>query len=56
METITPHIERLIAVQAAVDPRTVRRYLAGRPIRSTCQVHIEQALIALKRSDLVRVN
>jgi hypothetical protein len=53
MMQLTPHQEREIAVAAAVDPRTVRRYLSGRDIRSTCRVHIEHALIAMGRTDIV---
>jgi hypothetical protein len=53
MMQLTPHEEREIAAAAAVDPRTVRRYISGREVRSTCRAHIERALINLGRTDIV---
>jgi hypothetical protein len=44
---LSPHEERVIAAAAAVDPRTVRRYFSGKPVRSTCRAHIEGALRSL---------
>lgn len=38
------HECRRIAVLAVVDPRTVARFFAGFPIRSTCEARIRQAL------------
>lgn len=40
----TAHEVRRIAVAAAVDPRTVRAFLEGRPIRSTTESRITDAL------------
>lgn len=45
----TAHQTRCIAVAACVDPRTVRRYLSGAPVRSTCAARIAEALCALGR-------
>jgi hypothetical protein len=44
---ITAHLARVIAASAAVDPRTVRAYLAKRRVSSTCTARIEQALLEL---------
>ena len=44
---LSPHDERHVAVVAAVDPRTVRTYLQGRPTRSTTAARIAEALRAL---------
>lgn len=52
---LTAHERRRLAVEAAVHPATVERYLAGAPVRSTCRSHIERALVALGRPDLVRI-
>ncbi len=41
---ITAHEARVIAAAAAVDPRTVARYLAGRKVASTCGTRIAAAL------------
>ena len=41
---LTPHEERVIAVKAGCDPRTVRRMLRGQLVRSTVRSRIEQAL------------
>jgi hypothetical protein len=50
---LSPHEERRVAVHAAVDPRTLRRYLVGEPIVSTCRARIERALEELGLSSLV---
>jgi hypothetical protein len=42
------HQRRALSVAAMVDPRTVVRYLAGLPIRSTCAARIREALQRLK--------
>jgi hypothetical protein len=49
---LTAHEERAIAVSACVDPRTVRRFVAGERVTSTCAARIELALRALGRDDL----
>ena len=41
---ITAHERRRISVLAAVDPRTLDRFLSGKPIRSTCEARIRLAL------------
>ena len=46
-EYLTPHEARRIAVEACVCERTVRRFVAGLPIRSTCRARIAGALKAL---------
>ena len=38
------HTVRQVAVDAACDPRTVLRFLAGRPVYSTTKARIEHAL------------
>jgi hypothetical protein len=38
------HDARALAVKAAVDPRTLAKYLKGEPVRSTCAERIRQAL------------
>ena len=53
-KTVDAHTERMIAVQACVDPQTLRRYLAGEEVRSTCRQRIVQALDAVGRSELIR--
>lgn len=45
---VTPHDRRRIAVAAAVDTRTVERWLRGDPIRSTVAARIAQALDELR--------
>ena len=44
MRTLNPHELRKVAVEAAVAPVTVRRFITGRPIRSTCESRIVEAL------------
>src|SRR6266851_1750416 len=44
---LTPHETRRVAVEAGCDPRTVRRYLDGEPVVSTCSDRIRRALDAL---------
>jgi hypothetical protein len=51
---LSAHQERAISVSACVDPRTVRRYLAGRRVTSTCSARVEQALRALHLEHLRR--
>jgi hypothetical protein len=41
---LTPHDERAVAVRAGCDPRTVRAYLSGRPVRSTVASRVAQAM------------
>ena len=41
---MSAHDRRRIAVAAAVDPRTVDRYLRGQKVASTCTARIRQAL------------
>ncbi len=41
---LTPHDERRVAVAAGCDPRTVRAYLEGRPMRSTTAARIRETL------------
>jgi hypothetical protein len=41
---MSAHETRRIAVAACVDPRTVRRVLAGKPVTSTTQARVNQAL------------
>jgi hypothetical protein len=41
---LTPHEERAVGVRAGTDPRTVRRYLRGEPMRSTTSARIADAL------------
>lgn len=38
------HRIRALAVKAAVDPRTVKAYLVGKPIQSTTRAAIERAM------------
>ncbi len=45
---------RRIAVGAEVDPRTVERALAGRPIRPLSLARVKRALAAAGMSDLLR--
>ena len=51
---LTPHEQLILAVQAHVDPRTVRRYLSGHPVVSTTRTAIQEALIQMGLSELVR--
>ncbi len=48
---LNAHEERRVAVAATCDPRTVRRYFAGRPIRPTSAARIRAALAALAIRD-----
>jgi hypothetical protein len=41
------HRERAVAVEAAVDPRTVRRFIAGEDVRPMVRERIERALVRL---------
>jgi hypothetical protein len=41
---LTAHDRRRVAVAAAVDPRTVDRYLRGESTASTCAARIRDAL------------
>lgn len=40
----TPHQERAIAVEAGVDPRTVRSFCQRKAIRSTVASRVERAI------------
>jgi hypothetical protein len=44
MIDLTPHQLRVVAAAACCHPATVKRYLADKPIRSTCRERITQAL------------
>jgi hypothetical protein len=44
---LDPHNERRVSVEAGCDPRTVRGYLAGRPVHSTTANRIRDALRVL---------
>lgn len=50
-EAWTPHLVRVLAVRAGVDPRTAKKWLDGLPVTSTCAGRIEEAWLALKRAD-----
>jgi hypothetical protein len=50
---ISAHLARVVAARAAVDPRTVGAYVAGRKIASTCRARIEQALRELRAEGLL---
>ena len=41
---LDPHEIRKLAVSACVDPRTLKAFLVGRPIRSTVRARIVQAM------------
>lgn len=41
---VTPHQLRVIGARACCDPRTVRRRLEGRPVRSTTCARIDEVL------------
>ena len=45
---LDPHQLREVAVQAHCDPRTVRRFLEGQPVRPALKTRIEKALKQLK--------
>ncbi|MFO0692927.1 MAG: hypothetical protein U0230_05175 [Polyangiales bacterium] len=47
---LSAHEIRVVAVTACVCERTVRRYFASLPVRSTCKARIEQALADLGRN------
>lgn len=51
---LTQQDERRIAVEARVDPRTVRRYLLGELRRRSTIEHIEAALETMGFASLVR--
>jgi hypothetical protein len=51
---LSAHDRRRLAVEAAVHPTTVNRYLAGEAVRSTCRIHVERALVALGLTALMR--
>ena len=44
---LSPHEERAIAVRAQVDPRTVRKHLAGRGPRTIAAARIDAAVAEL---------
>ena len=44
---LDPHNERRVSVEAGCDPRTVRGYLAGKPVHSTTANRIKDALRVL---------
>jgi len=43
-DRLSAHDERAIAVRSFSDPRTVRKYLEGKPVRGTTSARIAQAL------------
>lgn len=45
--TLRAHDQRRVSVAAPVDPRTLVRYLRGRPIRHLSALRIERALAEL---------
>jgi hypothetical protein len=49
---LTPHEERVVAVEVGCDPRTVRAFLQGKPQQLHLKTAIEQALMKLKRDRL----
>lgn len=49
---LTPHEMRRVAVESGTDPRTVKRYIEGEPIVSTCADRIRRALAALGYPDV----
>ncbi len=49
-QSLSAHDVRVVAVTACVCERTVRRYLAKLPVRSTCKARIEQALAKFPRN------
>lgn len=46
--SLTPHDVLRVAVEACVDPRTVRRYLAHSDVRSSLEQRIKSALVRLQ--------
>jgi len=44
---LTAHTTRCIAAASATDPRTVRRFVKGQPMKSTTQARVERAIIEL---------
>lgn len=50
---VDAHTERLIAVKACVDPRTVGRFLAGKTMRSTTAAVVRTALVDLGMAHLL---
>ncbi|HHH26912.1 MAG TPA: hypothetical protein ENK57_00975 [Polyangiaceae bacterium] len=46
--TWTPHRVRQLAVLAGVDPRTARRWLARKPVTSTCAARLSDAAHTLE--------
>ncbi len=47
MKNLNPHELRKVAVEAAVAPVTVRRFITGQPIRSRCESRIREAIARL---------
>lgn len=43
MSTSTAHDVRRLAVESVTDPRTVRRFLEGKPLREMTRIRLEQA-------------
>ncbi len=50
---MSPHEERRVSVEAGVDPRTVRAFLAGRAQKSTTAGRIRDTLVRLGHGALV---
>lgn len=53
MAKLTPHEIRSIAVAAMVDPRSVRKAIAGAPLAHLTTERIKAALAQLGRADLL---
>lgn len=53
MVALPPHMIRLIATRASVDPRTVHRLLAGKPVRPGGANRIRVAIRKLRLAPLL---
>ena len=49
-QSLTAHEVRKVSVEACCDPETVRRYIAGRPMKSTAAERVRAALERLSLS------
>lgn len=47
MPTMVAHDIRKVAVEAMVDPRTVERYLDGKPLKGLTRERIRRAMVTL---------
>jgi hypothetical protein len=48
-KSLTTFESAAIAAKAKIDPRTMRRYLAGAPVRETCRLRIVEATAMIAR-------